>query len=150
LTGYKYAFLEHGLPYDECHVRAFDPVRPSASAYRVTVELLESACPPTAIFAANDEAAISALAAVQDQGLRVPDDLAIASIDNIELACMIRPALTTVNVPRYDMGLSAIQLLMAQRDFPLPQRASMVLPIELIVRDSCGARKSGSTKDQCE
>jgi DNA-binding LacI/PurR family transcriptional regulator len=87
---------------------------------------------------------------VRDQGLRVPDDMAITSIDNIELACMVRPALTTVSVPRYDMGLSAIQLLMSQRDFPLLQRASMLLPIELIVRDSCGARKTGGAKDQCE
>jgi DNA-binding LacI/PurR family transcriptional regulator len=140
LAGYRQALMEHGLPYAETLIRAFDAAHPAQSVYPLTVELLEARPSPTAIFAANDEAAITAIAALHDKGLRVPGDMAIASIDNIELASVIRPALTTVNVPKHSMGTYAIQFLISQRDFSIPEPASMVLPIELIVRDSCGAR----------
>jgi DNA-binding LacI/PurR family transcriptional regulator len=137
--GYRQALLENNLPYDEALIRVFSPVEPSRSAYQQTLELFASSKTPTAIFAANDEAGIAAIAALHDQGRRVPDDVAIASIDDIELASMIRPALTTVSVPKHEMGAYAIQLLISQREILSPNSASMVLPIELIVRDSCGA-----------
>jgi DNA-binding LacI/PurR family transcriptional regulator len=138
--GYKQAILENSLPYDETLIRILTDAEPIESAYHHTIDLFQTKN-PTAIFTANDESAIAAIAALHDQGLRVPDDVAIASIDDIELASMIRPALTTVNVPKRRMGTYAIQFLISQRDILSPQSASMVLPIELIVRDSCGAQK---------
>jgi len=139
--GYRQALLEHGLPYDESLIRVLTDTEPIESAYQHTTELFGSGCLATAIFTANAESAIAAIAALHDLGLRVPDDVAIASIDDIELASMVRPALTTVNVPKRRMGAYAIQFLLAQRDMPSPQAASMLLPIELIVRESCGARR---------
>ncbi|MBI5958509.1 MAG: LacI family DNA-binding transcriptional regulator [Chloroflexi bacterium] len=137
--GYRQALLEHNLPYDESLIRILSAVEPSQAAYRQTLELLDSGKTPTAIFAANDEAGIAAIAALHDRGLRVPDDVAIASIDDIELASMVRPALTTVNVPKRRMGMYAMQFLISQRGILSPHAASMVLPVDLIVRDSCGA-----------
>lgn len=139
--GYKQAILENGLPYDERLIRILSDANPVDSAYRHTVDLIQTDEISTAIFTANDESAIAAIAALHDRGLRVPDNVAIASIDDIELASMIRPALTTVNVPKRRMGTYAIQFLISQRDILSPHSASMVLPVELIVRDSCGARK---------
>ncbi len=138
--GYKQALLENNLPYDETLIHILSEVEPTESAYDQTIELLQQDHPPTAIFTANDEAGIAAIAALHDQGLRVPDDVAITSIDNIDLAGMIRPALTTVDVPKRRMGAYAIQFLLSQRTIASPQPASMVLPIKLIVRDSCGAQ----------
>lgn len=135
--GYRQALLENDLPYDESLIRILADTEPSQSAYRLTLELLEKK--PTAIFAAQDEAGIAAIAALHDQGLRVPDDIAITSIDDIELASMVRPALTTVDVPKRRMGTYAIQFLISQREILSPQAASMVLPVRLIIRDSCGA-----------
>jgi LacI family transcriptional regulator len=137
--GYRQALLEHNLPFDESLIRVLSPVEPARSAYQQTLELLESGKTPTAIFASNDEAGIAAIAALHDRGLRVPDDVAITSIDDIELASLIRPALTTVNVPKRRMGTYAIQFLISQRDILSPRAASMVLPVDLIIRDSCGA-----------
>jgi LacI family transcriptional regulator len=139
--GYKQALLGRNLPYDESLIRILSNAEPIRSAYQHTVDLLEAGKRPTAMFTANDESAIAAIAALHDRGLRVPDDVAITSIDDIELASMIRPALTTVNVPKRRMGRYAIQFLISQRDILSSQSASMVLPIELIVRDSCGARR---------
>jgi LacI family transcriptional regulator len=139
--GYRQALLENGLPYDESLIRVLSAEEPPRSAYRQTLDLLDSGQTPSAIFAANDEAGISAIAALHDRGLRVPDDVAITSIDDIELASMVRPALTTVNVPKRRMGTYAIQFLISQREILSPQAASMVLPIELIIRESCGAHR---------
>ena len=68
-------------------------------------------------------------------GLRVPEDIAIASIDNTEAAAIVRPALTTVNVPRHEMVEAAFQFLLSQREHPVSRPASMILPLELIVRE---------------
>ncbi|MBN1122662.1 MAG: substrate-binding domain-containing protein [Anaerolineae bacterium] len=81
------------------------------------------------------------MASIQDRGLRIPDDISIVSIDNIELSSMVRPALTTVNVPQEELARHAVQFLITQRDLPERQAASVLLPIELIVRESCGANR---------
>ncbi|MBN2306011.1 MAG: LacI family DNA-binding transcriptional regulator [Anaerolineae bacterium] len=139
VQGYRQALLEHNLPYDETLIRVLSDFEPARSAYQQTLELLASGKTPTAIFSANDEAGIAAIAALHDRGLRVPDDVAVASIDDIELASMIRPALTTVNVPKRRMGTYAIQFLISQREILAPRAASMMLPVDLIIRNSCGA-----------
>ncbi len=111
-----------------------------ASTYQSIVELMAMHPRPTAIFAANDERAISAIAALTDHALRVPDDMAIVSIDNIGIAGMIRPGLTTGDVPKKQMATNALQVLMNQKQFQDRQAASVVLPVRLIVRDSCGGK----------
>jgi LacI family transcriptional regulator len=141
LVGYRQTLLEHNLPYDASLVRFLHPTQPARSAYDITSDLIGLTPAPTALFAANDESAIGAMAAIQDLGLRVPDDIAIISIDNIEMSSLVRPALSTINVPRQTIASYAIQFLMAHHNFPDRQPASMVLPIELIVRDSCGANR---------
>lgn len=140
LTGYKQTLLEHDLSFDERLIFTTDQTHVLASAYQSTVEIIQMSPRPTAIFAANDESAISAIAALHDYGLRVPDDIAIVSIDNIGVAEMIRPGLTTVDVPKKRMAAYALQVLMLQKQFQNQQAASVVLPAQLIIRESCGAK----------
>jgi DNA-binding LacI/PurR family transcriptional regulator len=141
LIGYRQTLLDYNLPYDESLVFTLDPSTALSSAYDATVKLLHLRPRPTAIFAANDESAISAIAAMHDNNVRVPDDIALVSIDNIDIAQMIRPSLTTVDVPKRQMASYAMQLLMIKEQFKDQQSASIVVPTELIVRESCGAKK---------
>src|SRR5512140_3158198 len=143
LTGYRQTLLDHNLPYDEKLIFALDPSDVLSSAYRLTEALIEGQPRPTAIFAANDESAISAIAALHDHCVKVPEDIAIVSIDNIDMAKMIRPSLTTVDVPKRQMASYAMQLLLMREQFKGGQAASIVVPTELIVRESCGAKKPG-------
>jgi DNA-binding LacI/PurR family transcriptional regulator len=140
LTGYRQTLLDHDLPYDEGLVLPTDPTHVLSSAYQSTVEILQMQPRPSAIFAANDESAISAIAALHDHGVQVPRQIAITSIDNIGMAEMIRPSLTTVDVPKRRMAAYAMQVLMLQEQFKGQQSASIVLPTRLIVRESCGAK----------
>lgn len=141
LTGYKHSLFEHNLPYDEALVDFIAPARPPAeSAYAIISRLIESQAEFSAVFTATDEAAIGAIAAFTDHGMRVPEDVAIASIDNIEMANMIRPALTTVDIPKHKLAEFTIQTLQTQRDYAVDSPVSIVIPTRLIVRESCGSR----------
>jgi LacI family transcriptional regulator len=99
-------------------------------------ELL-TACPQlTALVCYNDLVAVGALQACADLGLGVPDDVAVAGFDDIPLAALVTPPLTTCRVPRYDMGAQAMGLLLDQIDDRRLDRARIVLQPELIVRAS--------------
>jgi LacI family transcriptional regulator len=140
VLGYKQVLLENGIPFDKSLVRYIEPTAPSQSAYAITTDFIQADGDITAIFAANDEAAFGAIAAIKDQGVLIPEDIAIVSIDNIELSKMVRPALTTVRVPKATLANYAIQYLVSHRDHANRQPASIMLPIELVIRESCGAQ----------
>jgi LacI family transcriptional regulator len=108
-NGYKQAMEANGLPWKEDWVRIGNYKYDSAlQATRYFLNLDE---PPTAIFAANDEMAIGAVHAIQDAGLRVPEDIEVMGFDGIAMASMVRPLLTTVAQPMYDIGAVSMRLL---------------------------------------
>jgi DNA-binding LacI/PurR family transcriptional regulator len=115
-----------------------DNTRLYASAYDLTLELLALRPAISAIFCANDETGIGAMAAIHDSGLKVPDDISIVSIDNTSISSIIRPALTTVKLPIEYMGTHALEYLLAMQVDPDKEPASITLPVELIVRQSTG------------
>lgn len=137
--GYQHALLEHNLPYDDTLVIHPGMYNTPAEGYSGGLQLLEAAVRPTAIFAECDEVAIGVLSALHDRGITVPDDIAVVSVDDIELAAMVRPALTTVRIPRQQMGIHALRMLMAHETYPDSHPASTVLHTELVVRQSCGS-----------
>ena len=139
LTGYTGTLLANGIAYDESLVVVPDPADVMASAYQAAVRIAALESRPTAIFAANDEIAISAMAALHDQGVDIPRDIAIVSIDNIGISKFVRPSLTTVDVPKRRMASLALQMLMIKDQFQDQRSTSLVVPTELVIRDSCGA-----------
>lgn len=140
LSGYRQALLEHGLPYNKALIRHPGPKNAPAEGYDGAVQLMTSEARLTAIFAVSDEIAIGVLGALHDRRLRVPDDVAVASIDDLDIAAMVRPALTTVRVPRRELGVHALRMLAMHAMYPDVAPASTVMRTELIVRQSCGAR----------
>lgn len=103
-------------------------------------ELVAEGNLPRALVCANDELAMGVLAVLPGLGYRVPDDLAIVGFDDIPIAALTSPALTTVHQPIRQLGIEAAGLLLAAVDDPairLPER-SKELPTRLVVRQSCG------------
>ncbi|MEM8740875.1 MAG: LacI family DNA-binding transcriptional regulator [Pseudomonadota bacterium] len=78
--------------------------------------LMESASPPSAVFCGNDVLAAGALSMARDLGIDVPGDVSVTGFDDIELAGIVTPALTTVHVPHRKMGRGAAQMLVALRN----------------------------------
>ncbi len=108
-NGYRDALTAAGLPIDERLIQlgAFDPDVARDAAHR----LLTMADPPTAIFAANDLSAITAMEAAAALRLRVPDDLSLVGFDNVPESALASPPLTTVEQPIRQMGQRAMELL---------------------------------------
>ncbi|MFH0878633.1 MAG: GntR family transcriptional regulator [Lentisphaerota bacterium] len=93
--------------------------------------------PPTAIVSINDEAAIGAMKALQEAGLQVPRDVSVSGFDDISWSAHSSPPLTTVRIPRDEMGRLAAQMLISQLESGKTTPATTLLNTELVVRESC-------------
>jgi len=93
-----------------------------------------------AVFAASDVIAFGAMRAIREQGLRIPQDVAVIGFDDIDSAAQAFPPLTTVRQPILEEGAAAARVLidLIQKRVEGPQR--VLLNTELIIRDSCGAK----------
>jgi DNA-binding LacI/PurR family transcriptional regulator len=132
LTGFLAACREHGCePDDDLIVEGGYSEQEGFAAMRV---LLDRPDRPTAVFVANLQAAIGALAAARQLGLRVPVDVSVASLHDAPLAEYLDSPLTTVRMPLEEMGRRAIDLVLAPRDGAGSVR--MESPPVLVVRDS--------------
>jgi LacI family transcriptional regulator len=93
--------------------------------------------PPTAVFSANDDLAFRLIQVLRDDGVRVPNDVAVVGFDDIPLADQMKPALTTLHIPLTDLGRRAAERLLTLVDTPEPPEPLVdTLPIELIPRAS--------------
>jgi DNA-binding LacI/PurR family transcriptional regulator len=100
--------------------------------------LLGLARPPTAIFSVNDEMAVGVLRAAQRRGIAVPGDLAVVGMDDIHLAALVDPPLTTVRIDRHALGVRATSMLieLIRETYSGPRKVT--LSPHLVVRASCG------------
>ncbi|MFD1955110.1 catabolite control protein A [Paenibacillus thailandensis] len=132
--GYKRALEEAGLPYED------ELVRVGNYRYESGVEamkyFIELANRPTAVFAATDEMAIGAIHCIQDSGLHVPEDISVISVDNSRMASMVRPQLTAVAQPMYDIGAVSMRLLTKLMKKENVDHGTVVLPHEIVERQS--------------
>ena len=94
----------------------------------------------TAVFCENDHMAIGAIKALERRGRRVPGDVAVVGCDDIDLAPFSRPALTTIKMSFDVCGARAVDVLLDHLATGDPMPEHVVVPVELIVRESCGAQ----------
>ncbi len=111
-----------------------------ASGRDLVADALERGVPFTAVFALNDLMAIGALTALQSAGVSVPEDVSVIGYDDIALVDRLRPSLTTIRQPAYEIGREAARMLIDQLDAHEPRRH--VLPVELVVRESTAVKRS--------
>ncbi len=137
LLGYRRAMAASGLRVRTEWVVTGD--FHAEAGYRGARSLLRRADRPTAVFAANDLMAMGVLRAAQEAGLRVPGDLAVVGFDDIPMARMVSPALTTVAQPTYRMGALAMERLLERVAGRRVGSRKITLEPELVVRQSCGA-----------
>lgn len=138
---FRKALVKNGLDPDEAIVIEGD-LRIAGGRKAVGL-LLEQTPRPTAAFAANDLMALGVMWEARNRGLRVPEALSVIGLDNIELSAAISPPLTTVAIPRYEIGKFAMNTLMEminQGDDYQPGESSsaqdLVVDTQLIVRQS--------------
>lgn len=102
-------------------------------------EILASDQRPTAILCGNDVLAVGVVSKASELGLRIPEDLSVTGFDDIELASVVRPGLTTVKVPDREMGRGAARALFELLQGQAPTAPSVELPATVVRRGSLGA-----------
>jgi LacI family transcriptional regulator len=147
LEGYKLALTKYGIPVnhsyiikDDCFEKEnLDTNYEVEAGFRMTHELLDRSPEITAIFAVNDMTALGVLKALKARGLTVPDDLSLIGFDDIILAAITDPPLTTIAQPKYKMGRAAMELLISRLDGTKHHnpRQLMLFTPELVKRNSC-------------
>ncbi|WP_203361459.1 catabolite control protein A [Bacillus sp. REN10] len=136
IKGYKRALEEAGLPMDEELIIEGDYTYDSGLEAWKKIQQLSSK--PTAVFVNNDEMALGVVHGAQDSGIKIPEDLEIISFDSSRLSLMVRPQLTSVIQPLYDIGAVAMRLLTKYMNKEEVESSIVVLPHRI--------EKRGSTK----
>ena len=135
LAGYRAALDDAGIPIDPALIRSGAFVQ--ETGYDQACALLELPEPPTAIFTGNDVQAMGAYSALRARGLRIPEDMSIIGFDDVAIASILMPALTTVRQPLVEMGrVGTTMLLHLIAGEPLDS-TRVELTTTLTVRDSC-------------
>ena len=133
-AGYKTALDEASIAFDPTLI--VETYTGRHDGYDALLQLLDSAEPPTALFAFYDLMGVDALRAAYERGLRIPDDIAIAGFDGLKSSTRTQPQLTTVRQPLGRMGERAINMLMARIDDNDRAPEQITMPVELLVRAS--------------
>jgi LacI family transcriptional regulator len=136
LLGYREAIDRLGLRYRDEYIQEGDFY--VESGYAATKALLEGPEPPTAVFAASDLMAVGAMQAAHERGLVVPDDLSVVGFDDIQIAPLVRPGLTTIRQEKAGLGGAAGEALVQMIEDPAFTPPVLTLPVELVVRGSSG------------
>jgi len=144
LLGYRSALEEAGLPWDEALIWKSELVE--GDAYRV----VRDHAPRyqfTALFAGSDVQAVGAIRALRELGWRIPEDVAVACVNNTELAQHFVPPLTTVDLHEYWLGYWAGKRLVQKIEGEKETDYKILIPAELIVRESSGGELTADPKE---
>mgnify|MGYP003454976129 CR=1 FL=1 len=133
-TGYEKALEDASLTLDEELVVESEATYDEG--YATFNKLKNIQDPPTAYFAGNDELAIGLIHGAQDAGLHVPNDIEVISFENSKLARMVRPELTSIVLPLYDIGAVSMRLLTKYMNKEQIEEKTVILPHRIEERDS--------------
>ncbi len=139
LTGYKNALQRAGVPIDDNLV--VEGRFTYQTGYLGMKQLLKQAQDIEAVFTASDRTAMGVLQALNDVGLRVPDDIALVSFDDMLYSAEATPPLTTIRQPTTQQGADATSLLIDLIEGVVQGPRQILLPTQLVIRESCGAGK---------
>ena len=141
VTGYQQALREAGLSENELiYYGAFN----EQSGYELTNQAMTQVQKPTAIFGANNYIAMGIIKALYDLKLDVPGDVSVVGFDDLPESIFMKPFLTVARQRAYEMGQLATELLLKRISGELSQEhRELLLPIEIIVRESSGPNRTG-------
>lgn len=134
IHGYMDALSENGFPYEEDNVIICECS--IAGGYNAVTELCHKNFCPEAVFATSDIIALGAMRGFRDNGLRVPEDVALIGFDDIALACHTIPSLSTISQPKFDMGKTAAEKLFSQIFNKEKTVEHIVLKPALVIRET--------------
>lgn len=142
LAGYKAALEDSGVVVDPELVKENNYMFPYTR--KLVEALLDLPERPTAIFTTGDMAALQVMEILRSHHVRIPDDISLIGFDDIPQASSVYPRLTTIHHPIYEMGQTAVQILLAQIDNPDLQPQHVQLETRLEIRESSASLENNS------
>lgn len=143
--GYQRALLEANCPFRPDYV--FEGRFTPEGGYEAGKAIARMKDRPTAVFAANDLMALGAIHALTASGLRVPEDISVCGFDDLWFSEIYNPPLTTVRVPKREVGTNAAEILVHMLQGKKPQTKRIVHPTQLVIRKSVGKPPSNIARD---
>ncbi|KPV40824.1 LacI family DNA-binding transcriptional regulator [Alicyclobacillus ferrooxydans] len=135
--GYVDALESAGLPVHPNLVQLIPDYKDTITyGHDLIRDIVEQGVFFSAIAASNDSVAVGALRGLREAGLQVPQEVSVTGCDDIELANLITPALTTIHIPRQDIGVKLMELLIQQIQNQHASRKFIELPTRMVVRES--------------
>ena len=138
--GYEDIMKKHNLKIKEKYIK--NGGWEMDIAYEKMKEILQLEKIPTAIFVASDYMSIGAMRAIHEAGLQIPDDISIVSYDNIKMAPFTNPPLTTIHVPKKEIGKQLVKTLIDRINDDIYMPIKMIAPTELKIRESAASPKN--------
>jgi len=138
---FKDTLAKHNIPLEESYIKNI--TLSSKEGYDAMTEIIKTGILPSAIFCGNDITAIGAMKAIHKSGLKIPKDISVIGLDNIEVSEYFRPSLTTIHVPKEELGKFAVKLLIDRINGGHEINTLIKLPFKLIERESCDICKNG-------
>lgn len=141
LIGYKQALERANIPIKNNLIITDAKYPDKKNGFNSAKKLFLKNKNVTAVFAANDAMAIGVLHYLNDNGYKVPQDVSLVGFDDVEADIMLHPPLTTIRVPKIEMGVEALKLIVnaVKNKKSLPKK--VLVPVELIVRESTSLYK---------
>ncbi len=134
LAGYKRALLETGVRIDKALIR--EGGIKMEDGYTIMKQELKRSSQFTAVFAYSDFVALGVMKALKEANLKIPQDIAVVGYDDINVSSFLEVPLTTVRVPKYELGVEGFKLLKKKIAGELDSPQKVILPTELVVRKS--------------
>ncbi len=138
-NGYIEALSRNDLAYDESLV-VTNSLR-SDDGIDAVRQLMGLPVPPDAIFCGNDTTALSSMIYLRDRGIRIPEDLGIVGFSNEPFSKVVSPSISTIAQPGFLMGQKAAELILHQIEHKDRSFKTIVLPTELVVRESSNRKR---------
>jgi LacI family transcriptional regulator len=133
--GYMAALRKHNLPFVQEYLRQGN--NRLDGGYTAVCELISLPQPPSAILIANNMMTLGGLQAIHEDGLEIPGQISLIGFDDMDWAASLRPPLTCVAQPAYEMGETAASILLERIHTPGHPHQTVVLNTHLVVRASC-------------
>lgn len=134
--GYKIALEQKNIPLNSELVVVSEEATSREGGYHAAKSLHKSGLEFSAIFACNDAMAMGAMQYFKDVGINIPKDISIMGFDNVEGDLYQDPPLSTMSVPKIDMGQEALQLIIKKLSNKISGNKRILIPVDLIVRGS--------------
>jgi len=134
LVGYKRALQENAILFDKSLVK--EDALKMEDGYRIMKEVLSSGTKFTAVFAYCDFVILGVMQALEEAKLKVPEDIAIVGYDDVAFARFLQVPLTTVHIPKYELGKEAMRLLKKKIEGEIKEPQNVILPTRLVIRKS--------------